>query len=99
MMLVHIPAHGLVRTTIKVPSPIEKGDVIPRSWLALPRTKAAAIARNLPWYFTGDACPAGHVSIRRVTSSACPACAREDGRRRYQIRKEVPDGGRVLQDR
>lgn len=36
MMHVHIPAHGLVRTTIKVPSALQKGDVIPRTWLALP---------------------------------------------------------------
>ena len=77
MMHVHIPAHGLVRTTIKVPSALQKGDVIPRTWLALPRTKAAAIARDLPWYFTGVPCPHGHVSIRKVTCSGCPACRRE----------------------
>lgn len=77
MMHVHIPAHGLVRTTIKVPSALQKGDVIPRTWLALPRTKAAAIARDLPWYFTGEPCPHVHVSIRKVTCSGCPACRRE----------------------
>lgn len=88
MMQVHIPAHGFVRTSIKVPSPLKKGDVIPRSWLALPRTKAAAIARGLPWYFPDQLeCPKGHISIRKVTSSACPACQREDCRRRAAQRK------------
>lgn len=87
MRVVNIPAHGLVRTSIKVPSPLAVSDVIPRSWLALPRSKAAAIARDLPWYFPGEPCPKGHVSIRKVTSSACPACQREDSRRRAAERR------------
>lgn len=82
MMQVHIPAHGFVRTSIKVPDPIARGDVIPRSWLALPRTKAGAIARELPWYFTGEECPAGHVSIRVVHRSQCPACVKASNKAR-----------------
>lgn len=88
MMQVHIPAHGLVRTTIKVPDPIQRGDVIPRAWLALPRSKAAAIARDMPWYFTGEECPAGHVSIRKLTCSGCPACAKAASRAAYLRRRE-----------
>lgn len=89
-MTVHIPARGFVRTTIKVPSPLKKGDVIPRSWLALPRTKADAIARGLPWYFPDRLeCKNGHISIRKVTSSNCPACAREDYLRRAAAKREA----------
>lgn len=81
-MMIHTRADGFVRTSIKVPSPIQKGDVIPRSWLALPRTKAEAISRALPWYFTGEECPLGHVSIRVVHRSQCPACAKASNRAR-----------------
>jgi 5-methylcytosine-specific restriction endonuclease McrA len=38
-------------------------------------TRAQALARDLPRYFTGKPCQRGHISQRRTTGGECAACA------------------------
>ncbi|MET4130025.1 hypothetical protein [Roseovarius sp. MBR-6] len=83
-----------LRTSLPVPSPIKRGDVIPRAWLALPRSKAEAIVRNLPWYLPDRLeCSRGHISIYRVTSSGCPACKQEGSSKQYRERHPATNIG------
>lgn len=50
-------------------------------------SRKEAIAQGLSHYFTGKACPNGHVDVRYVSSYACKACA-IDHHQRYRQRED-----------
>ena len=63
-------------------------------------SKAAAKARGLKRFFTGEQCKAGlHVDERYVSSGLCVACDRERNRARYQadegVRERVKEASRA----
>ena len=44
-------------------------------------SRSEALKKGLKTYFTGKPCPYGHLTERRLTSSRCPICARDQKRR------------------
>ena len=49
--------------------------------MKLPKTRASARKLGRATYFTGRACPRGHIAPRLTSSCYCLACNNEDGRR------------------
>lgn len=47
----------------------------------VPTTRAQAIARGLPRYFTGEPCHAGHTAERSTLDKTCIECRRARERR------------------
>ena len=56
--------------------------------LALPRTRAEAVARGVKHYFTGKPCKHGHVSVRYVGGRRCVACEKEYQQGYYVANRE-----------
>lgn len=50
----------------------------------LPRSPAEAKRIGSPFYFTGRACPKGHISIRSAYNAGCKACNLESRREKYR---------------
>jgi hypothetical protein len=48
-------------------------------------TRSAARQAGAQWYFTGKACPRGHVTLRSVAGAHCRECARERWVARWAI--------------
>ena len=55
-----------------------------------PKTRKEAMAQGAKYYFTGEPCVRGHVSIRK-TKGTCVACMKEDHQRDYEKRKDYID--------
>lgn len=57
-------------------------------------TRSEAKARGLNRYFTGAACPHGHITVRVVSSGACLACKKDRAlckeRRPYELKFPDP---------
>jgi hypothetical protein len=49
-----------------------------------PNTRAAAKAAGSKFYFTGEACPQGHVELKYTSNGNCTACNSGLGRRWHQ---------------
>jgi len=52
----------------------------PSDLLALPKSNKEAAALGLKYYYTGMACPKGHISFRWVSNQWCATCAHEAGK-------------------
>lgn len=54
-----------------------------------PRTPKEALLEGSQFYFTGEKCVRGHVSVRNTKTRLCMACQHERSRRK-KFRKEKP---------
>ena len=55
-----------------------------------PTTRAQAIARGLPRYFTGEPCKAGHTAERSTADRTCIECCRaRQARARAAVRQAL----------
>lgn len=57
-------------------------------------TKAQAVSSGLPRYFTGKACPRGHISERYTIRSRCVKCHEEFSKARPDVSKKWKDKNR-----
>jgi hypothetical protein len=55
----------------------------------IPTSAAEARRLNAKYYFTGMACPKGHVTVRVTRNQACAACRQEYNRQAYQKNPEA----------
>lgn len=57
--------------------------------MKLPRTRKEAKSKGITKYFTGKACPQGHVTTRMTASNHCDACRYLAGRKVAQKKNEA----------